>query len=121
MDSLLRPLFGNWSILQLAIISAIAGLAEEALFRGAIQASLSGRIGSIAGLLLSSVLFGVSHLITRTYAILAGVVGLYLGLLWLWTGNLLTPVVTHAVYDFLALLYFLRLYRPGAGARQSGR
>jgi len=32
-----------------------------------------------------------------------------LGLLWSFTGNLLTPIVTHAVYDFAALIYFLRV------------
>jgi len=36
---------------------------------------------------------------------------LFLGLLWIWTGNLLTPIITHAVYDLAALVYFLRVYR----------
>ncbi len=113
MESLLLPLFGSWSILQLAVISLIAGISEEALFRGAIQASLSQRIGSIPALALAAVLFGVSHLITWTYAIIATVIGLYLGLLWIRTGNLLTPIGTHAVYDFLALLYFLKIHQQG--------
>ena len=43
--------------------------------------------------------------------IIAALIGAYLGLLWIWTGNLLTPMVTHAVYDFVALVYFLRVYR----------
>jgi membrane protease YdiL (CAAX protease family) len=43
--------------------------------------------------------------------IITAFIGLYLGLLWLWTGNLLTPMITHAVYDILALVYFLRVYR----------
>ena len=37
MESVLRPLFGNWSLVQLAMIFLCAGISEEAFFRGAIQ------------------------------------------------------------------------------------
>jgi uncharacterized protein len=111
-ESLLRPLLGRWSILQLLVISFIAGISEEAFFRGAIQGSLADRVHVIAAVVLASGLFGAAHLITWTYAIIAAFIGAYLGLLWIWTGNLLAPIVTHAVYDFAALVYFLRAYRP---------
>jgi len=42
------------------------------------------------------------------YALLAGVVGLYLGGLYLLTGNLLVPIVVHALYDVVALGYLRR-------------
>jgi membrane protease YdiL (CAAX protease family) len=113
MESLLRPLLGNWSIVQLAFISLCAGISEEAFFRGAIQGSLADRVGWGWALVLVSVLFGAAHLITWTYAIIAAFIGAYLGLLWIWTGNLLTPMITHAVYDFVALVYFLRVRRNG--------
>ena len=111
-EAVLRPLFGKWSVLELLIISVIAGISEEACFRGAIQASLADRVGVILALVLSSVAFGACHLLTWTYAIVAALIGLYLGLLWIWTGNLLTPMITHALYDFVALVYFLRVCRP---------
>jgi membrane protease YdiL (CAAX protease family) len=113
LASVLRPVFGKWSILQLLAISLIAGVSEEALFRGALQGSLSDRVGVIGALVLASGLFGACHLLTWTYAIIAALIGAYLGLLWIWTGNLFTPMITHAVYDFAALVYFLRLYRTG--------
>jgi membrane protease YdiL (CAAX protease family) len=113
MESLLRPLFGNWSLLQLFAISLVAGLSEEAFFRGAIQGSLADRVNVILAVLLASALFGAFHLLTWTYAIIAAFIGAYLGLLWIWTGNLVTPMVTHAVYDFVALVYFLRVHRSG--------
>ena len=109
MESSLRPLFGNWSIVQLAIISLCAGISEEAFFRGAIQGSLADRFGLVMALVLASMAFGAAHLITWTYAIIAAFIGAYLGLLWIWTGNLLTPMITHAAYDFVALVYFLRV------------
>ena len=111
LESLLRPLFGKWSILQLLVISVIAGISEEAFFRGAIQGSLADRVNVILAVVLASALFGAFHLLTWTYAIIAAVIGAYLGLLWIWTGNLLTPMVAHAVYDFVALVYFFRVSR----------
>jgi hypothetical protein len=110
LESLLRPLFEKWSILQLAIISLLAGICEEAFFRGAIQGSLAEHVGGPLALVLASALFGAVHPITWTYAIVATLIGTYLGFLWIWTGNLLTPMVTHAAYDFVALVYFFRFH-----------
>jgi uncharacterized protein len=115
----LVPLFRGCSLAQLAIISALAGLGEETLFRGVIQAGAAEGIGGPNGvwlaLLLAAVLFGLLHLITPTYGILAGLVGLYLGWLWLLSGNLLTPIVAHAAYDFLALVYLAKVKGRNSG------
>jgi membrane protease YdiL (CAAX protease family) len=111
MESLLRPLFGNWSVWQLFVISLIAGISEEAFFREAIQGSLTDRANVILAVVLASALFGAFHLLTWTYAVIADLIAVYLGLLWMWTGDLLTPMITHAVYDFASLVYFLRLHR----------
>jgi hypothetical protein len=64
------------------------------------------------GLAVAALLFGLAHFITPTYAVLAGTMGLYLGWLWIDTGNLLVPITAHAVYDFLALAYLAKI-RPG--------
>ena len=58
--------------------------------------------------LLAGVFFGLLHAVTPTYAVLAGAIGVYLGVLWYYTDNLLVVVVAHASYDFLALLYLMR-------------
>jgi uncharacterized protein len=106
------PLFRDCGLAQLLMIAAAAGIGEEMLFRGTIQAAVAAGIGgpwSIwLGLLVASALFGLLHPITPTYTLLAGLIGLYLGWLWLATGNLLTPILTHGVYDFLALLYLVK-------------
>jgi uncharacterized protein len=112
LESVLRPLMGNWSVPQMAFISLIAGVCEEALFRGFLQGALAVRTGKVPALIVASVLFGLAHPLSRTYILIASVLGVYLGLLWNWTGNLLTPITTHTVYDFLALLYFLKLRQP---------
>jgi membrane protease YdiL (CAAX protease family) len=105
----IAPLFRRASIVELALISVIAGIGEELLFRGLIQDGLTvwigGPLGVCIGLVASSVLFGLAHALTRTYALLAALVSVYLGILLLLTGNVLAPVAAHAVYDFAALMY----------------
>jgi membrane protease YdiL (CAAX protease family) len=47
-------------------------------------------------------------MITPTYALLAALCGLYLGVLMVLADNLVVVVVPHALYDFIALLYITR-------------
>jgi len=111
-EDVLRPFFANWTLGQLGVISLIAGVSEELLFRGMIQGALSPQVGPVPALVLASVLFGCGHCLTWAYAVLAGLIGAWLGALWLCTGNLLVPMTAHALYDFLALVYFLKFMRP---------
>jgi membrane protease YdiL (CAAX protease family) len=106
-DRVVRPLMTPCSLLDLAGIAVLAGLGEEMLFRGVLQEAFSGW-GVGWGIALAALLFGLLHFITPTYAILAALVGAYLGCLYYFTGNLLAPVVAHAVYDFVALVYLTR-------------
>jgi membrane protease YdiL (CAAX protease family) len=107
LDASLLPLFRHCSTLELALIALAAGIGEEVLFRGAIQGGVTRLATPTVGLLVASMLFGLAHLITRTYAALAALVGIYLGGLFLLFGNLLVPIVVHATYDFVALSYWI--------------
>jgi len=117
LDHLLVPPFRHVGVAELAIISILAGLGEELLFRGVIQEAtarwIGGPTGAWVGLLLGAALFALAHPITVAYGVLAGILGLYLGWLWLATGNLLVPVTAHALYDFVALVYFIKVREPG--------
>jgi uncharacterized protein len=108
LDTVLRSAMGHWTIPQLALLSILAGICEEALFRAVLQGGLSQALGIWPALVLASVVFGLCHWITHTYALLAMLVGLYLGGLWLVTGNLLAPIVAHALYDFVALTWLFK-------------
>ena len=109
VQRLIVPLFGGCTILDFALISLVAGVGEEMLFRGVIQQGLAQWSGSWwVGLMVASLLFGLVHMVTPTYAVLATLVGLYLGGLWIATDNLLAPIVTHAAYDLFALVYLVR-------------
>ena len=105
---IVRPLFRRCTLAELGIISLLAGVGEEMLFRGVLQGTISRWIRPEIGLLAASALFGLAHLITPMYALAAGLMGIYLGWLWQVSDNLMTPIVTHAVYDFLALCCLLR-------------
>jgi membrane protease YdiL (CAAX protease family) len=108
LDRTALPLFARWSWIQLALVSLLAGAGEELLFRWVVQGSLTRLWGEIGGLAAASLLFGAAHLVTWAYGVMAGIVGAYLGVLWIASGNLLVPIVTHAAYDFVALLWLLR-------------
>ncbi len=101
----------HWS--DLFILAAIAGISEEILFRGVLQPWLESAWGITAGLIGSNVIFGLVHAVTPLYAVLATVVGIYLGLALDIGGdrNLLIPIIIHGLYDFLAFLALLRSYR----------
>ena len=97
------------SVGGLAALATVAGVSEEVLFRGVVQPGLARSMPAGLALLGTSLLFGLVHFASRSYAILATIMGLYLGILFQLTGNLLAPVVAHAVYDFAALLWVSRL------------
>jgi membrane protease YdiL (CAAX protease family) len=101
----------HWT--DLLILAAIAGIAEELLFRGVIQPWMESSWGMAAGLIGSNLIFGLVHAVTPLYAVLAAFVGIYLGLSLDYGGdrNLLTPVIIHGLYDFLAFVALMRVYR----------
>jgi membrane protease YdiL (CAAX protease family) len=109
LEQRFKPIIVDWSIGQLALISALAGLGEELLFRGVLQGRLELLLGQLLGWVAASLAFGLAHPVTRGYVVAAVLIGLYLGGLWQVTDNLLVPIVAHSAYDFLALLYFVRL------------
>jgi len=101
----------HWT--DLLILASIAGLSEELLFRGVIQPWMESSWGLTAGLVGSNIIFGLAHAVTPLYAVLAALVGIYLGLSMDYGGdrNLLLPIVIHGLYDFLAFIALLRAYR----------
>jgi membrane protease YdiL (CAAX protease family) len=107
-DEEMRPILGGCSLPDLALISVAAGVGEELLFRGVLQGVLGRWLGPLAGWGAASLLFGLLHPITPGYIAIAGLMGAYLGGVWMFNGNLLTVMVAHALYDFIALVLLLR-------------
>ena len=109
-DHPLGLIFGVRKIL----ISLLAGLGEELLFRGVLQLGLTDWFGLPIALVATSTLFGLAHLITPTYAVLAGIIGIYFGMLAVVTDSLFAPVAAHALYDWAALTYLVSSARRNA-------
>ena len=108
IEDKVAPLFAGCSVAGLAVISILAGVGEEALFRGVLQSAIASNIGVVPALLVVSTLFGLVHPVTAVYAVMAGLIGLYLGVLTIWSGTLVPAMTAHALYDFVALAYLVR-------------
>jgi membrane protease YdiL (CAAX protease family) len=103
---------------ELIVISICAGIGEELLFRGwmmywlvegaASSASAPSPAALGAALIVSSIVFGLFHPITRLYVVLAALMGMYFGALLIYTENLLVPIAAHATYDAVQLLMTAR-------------
>lgn len=107
-DDVIRPLFAGCTILELGLISLAAGVGEEMLFRGLLQWAVSDWCGIYVGIAAASIIFGLMHLITPTYGMLAALLGVYLGGVWFLNGNLLSVIIAHGLYDFVALVYLVK-------------
>ncbi len=96
VTEMLAEIIGPLTSREIAVLAATSGLAEEMLFRGAMQPSL--------GLWVTSLIFGMAHgYFDRTllpWTVMAAVVGLGLGSLTLWTGSLLAPVLAHFTVNY---------------------
>lgn len=114
-DEHIRPLFAGTAIHELLLVSLLAGLGEELLFRWAIQGGLAAWFDSEWGpglaVVIAALLFGLCHFLNSAYALITFVIGLYFGGLMWWTGTWIAPAAAHAAYDFLALVYLTRWTR----------
>jgi len=93
----IRPLFLSAGLSDIVIISCLAGVAEELLFRGVIQTKL--------GIVVASVAFGVVHFVSFPYVVVVTAIGLFVGAVYKATGSLLVVIQLHAFYDCAALVY----------------
>ncbi len=94
--------------LRIIAMAIGAGICEELLFRGVLQPWLASFSPLIIAIIISNIVFGLLHMRTLLYALIAGGVGIYFGLLYAINGNLVAPIVAHALYDAVALEYTRR-------------
>lgn len=90
-----------------AILLALAsGIAEEMLFRGALQPAV--------GLFWASLIFGACHFLPRKelalWSVYAVLMGFAFGWLYEWTGHLVAPIAAHALVNGINLPRLARRY-----------
>eukprot|EP00746_Dinoflagellata_sp_MGD_P054716 gnl/MRDRNA2_/MRDRNA2_239236_c0_seq1.p1 gnl/MRDRNA2_/MRDRNA2_239236_c0~~gnl/MRDRNA2_/MRDRNA2_239236_c0_seq1.p1 ORF type:complete len:347 (+),score=36.99 gnl/MRDRNA2_/MRDRNA2_239236_c0_seq1:81-1121(+) len=103
-------LFGAERRLSKVVLASIslgfaAGINEELAFRGIFQTVIANKLGSVGGLCTCAAVFGMMHAVTPLYALLASTAGAYLGLLFLATGNIVVPIVSHSAFDVASLVW----------------
>ncbi|WP_345844500.1 CPBP family intramembrane glutamic endopeptidase [Shewanella algae] len=82
-------------------------VAEEVLFRGALQQYLVKRGGALLGVTLASVLFGLAHLAGGwTLVLFAALAGVLYGLVFQLSGRLWLAALCHFCLNFCHLLLF---------------
>lgn len=92
-----RAILGRLSIFDVVVIALVSSLAEEVLFRGLLQ--------PFVGLTIASLIFGLLHFpIKQTllpWTVFAIVMGFLLGWLYIYTGSLVTPIITHCLINLV--------------------
>jgi membrane protease YdiL (CAAX protease family) len=95
----LGSLLGPLALADCLLLAAASGVAEEALFRGALQP----RVGLVA----ASLIFGLAHFAPKRelvpWTVFSIGAGFLLGALFDATGNLLAPVVAHVLINAVNL------------------
>jgi uncharacterized protein len=139
LERALVPSLRRCQIWQLLVLAILAGVGEELLFRWAVQGWLElfgnwliadlifpqGQWSNSASwvafgfaAVVSSVLFGLCHAVTRAYWVLASGMGLIFSLVVVGGGGLVGAITAHGLYDFLAFLWLCQRTeeKRGAGA-----
>lgn len=116
----LGPPLASCRWFDLVLLAALAGFAEELLFRGFLQAWLESVLGYVAAVVVASLVFGVAHWITPLYALLAGLIGAYLGVAQDLGGprNIVVAMLVHGLYDYVAFVVIVWLYRREVAAQR---
>ncbi|SET40969.1 CPBP family intramembrane glutamic endopeptidase [Thalassotalea agarivorans] len=104
----LVPMFKGLQWPAIAVISLLAGISEELLFRGVMQSPLTEKLGMWPAILITSLIFGAMHALNFVYFALTFFIGLLLGLGYIYSDSLLLVAVWHAVYDFIALTVIVK-------------
>ncbi len=84
-------------------IALCAGVGEEALFRGGVQTLAGDHLGTAAAIAVSALGFALMHLARPLITAIIVLIGVVFGVVYWWTGSLLTVIVGHALYDVWAL------------------
>jgi len=92
---------------SLLMSAVVAGIGEEAGFRGYLQGPLERRHGPAMGIAIASIVFGLAHLTHGAFlpAILFDVGwGALYGLLTYWSGSIVPAIILHSSADALEFI-----------------
>jgi membrane protease YdiL (CAAX protease family) len=115
----LRPLWPAWetharalaawktgySLPFLAVTLLMIIVAEEALWRGVVSRFFQERLGHAVGIVAGAVFYAGAHFMTGDPLLIGAAVacGLFWGLLYAATDDLVAPIASHVVWDVLVM------------------
>ena len=103
------PSFGK-VLAAIIVTSLLVALPEELFFRAVLQNLFETRLGKTAALLVTSVLFGISHFnhaaFNWRYVLLASIAGVFYGRAWRKDRQILAAIITHTGVDVVWSLWF---------------
>ena len=112
------PLFERLTLGQIALISASAGIGEEMLFRwclqGGLQSAFASVTGTVVALFVASIVFGLCHAMGLMYVVTASLIGGLLGTIMIVSGSVVPAILTHGIYDFVAIVILRQASRGNA-------
>ena len=104
LENEFRVILGDLKPYEILVIALASGIAEEIFFRGAFQPLL--------GLVATSLIFGLAHFPVNKrlipWTIFAIGMGFLLGALYIKTGNVVTPIITHVLINLINLFRISR-------------
>lgn len=113
-------IFGELRVEQVLILAVASGIGEEAFFRGCLQQVLtevafSGAWAEWIALTVTSVGFGLLHIGPDfrkffPWTIMAVAFGFVFGGMYLYTGDLLAPIVAHFTINFFNIMAISQKY-----------
>ncbi len=105
---LVSNLFVGYRWWQIFLVTALAGLGEELLFRAFLQNWLAGYWGVALAIGVTSLIFGLLHYLSFVYFVSAFLMSILFGVGYVASGSLLMTMVWHGVYDLMALWILMR-------------
>jgi len=100
---------------RFALVAVATAVAEETLFRGAVLFEVTNSRGPLLALLAVGVIFGLHHMSFGLPAIAGKLLaGLLWGLLMLFTGVLVVPLVAHLFFQLLVYRRMVRMRERAA-------
>lgn len=99
-QSLTGPLATALGVLVAVLLAPVV---EEFIFRGVLFQTLRERIGLWPAIGISSMVFGLLHLLAPLYAIVLTILGFWLAGAFHRTGSIVVPIVGHAIFNAIAL------------------
>jgi membrane protease YdiL (CAAX protease family) len=86
----------------------VMGPAEEIYWHGFIQRTISHRYGAIAGVLLTTVIYAVVHVVALNFMLFVAAVvcGLFWGVLYQREQSLIPVIISHSLWDVIIFVLF---------------